>query len=314
MSTTKYVSSTPFLLIASLDGDHSDRYQKTVERIEALIEQLMDGYPIELEQEDSGSGLYRLTMEVEDVGDSFNGRVETLLNAMMNEGCVASPAEVTIRSDEMNDDRDSVFYIGPCEAAITHFKEEIALEEIAQLMGVKRNDPVMTPIARHMHKKSYEEFIALNAQHHSIDGLGVDGRSLLDNVKSASVALALRNSGWVMNPTHGALQIPTMTTAMLVVDESGGYQLRGATDPCQLVIVDQSWRGGNGFEESDEQEDSQGDQAPDDAPGEEDRCTILKTEGVDLLNAQSVAMAVYLAATQSEAEKSSCISRQRSAG
>jgi hypothetical protein len=303
MSTTKYVSSTPFLLTADLGGDHRDRHEKTAARIRELIQQEMYTYRIDLEPEDSGSGLYRLTMEVGEVGASFEGRVQRLLNAMMNEGCVASPAQVTIRSDEMNDERDSLFYIGPCEAAINHFKEEMALEEIAQLMGVKRNDPVMTPIARHMHKKSYEEFIALNAQDHSCDGIGADGRSLLDNVKSAAVALALRDSGWAMNPTHGALQIPSMTTAMLVVDEKGGFELRGATDPCQLVIVDQSWRGGNGFDES--QDDSQGDRGEGDEPGEEDRCTILKTEGVDLLNAQSVAMAVYLAATQGEAEKAS---------
>lgn len=312
MAATKsaYVSSTPFLLIANLDGDHSDRYQKTATRIRELVQQEMHAYRIEVEPEDSGSGLYRLTMEVGDVWPSFEGRVESLLNAMMNEGCVASPAQVTIRWDEMNDERDSLFYIGPCEAAITHFKEEIALEDIARLMGVKRNDPVMTPISRHMHKKSYEEFIALKAQHHSIESLGVDGRSLLDGVKSASVAIALRDSGWVMTPTHGALQKPSVTTAMLVIDEEGGFDLRGGTDPCQLVIVDQSWRGGGGYSE----DDASGDQGEEDDFGEEDRFTVLQTEGVDLLNAQSVAMAVSLAAAQSAAQQASCINRQRSAG
>ncbi len=309
-TNSAYISSTPFLLIANHDGDYSDRYQKNAARIRELIQQEMHAYRIEVEPEDSGSGLYRLTMEVGDVWPSFEGRVESLLNAMMNEGCVASPAQVTIRWDEMNDERDSVFYIGPCEAAITHFKEEIALEEIARLMGVKRDDPVMTPIARHMHRKSYEEFIALKAQHHSIDGLGVDGRSLLDNVKSAAVALALRDSGWVMNPTHGALQMPSVTTAMLVIDDKGDFDLRGGTAPCQLVIVDQSWRGANGSSE----DNASGDQGDGDAFGEEDRYTVLQADGVDLLNAQSVAMAVSLAATQSAAQQSSYIRRQRSAG
>lgn len=245
MDTMKYVSSTPFML-ARLVGEDSPVpcIAKAEERVNTLIEDLMDGYPVALAFSafipEKNAWSYRLDMGTEDVGESFDGRLEDLISAMMDEGLVLSPAEVMIRSDEMNDERDSLFYIGPSDASIDHFKEELAIQKIAKLLGARTDDPAMAPIALRLHRKSRQAFDALWAEESRLNDVPESDRDALHAVRLVAIETAMNDSGWMVDPELGPIEVPHLPTAVLEVSE-GEVSLLGTNMAMKVIFKDGDW-------------------------------------------------------------------------
>ncbi len=242
MDQTKYVSSTPFML-ARLVGEDSPVpcIKKAEWRVNALMEELMDGYPVVLEFNafipEKNAWLYTLDMETEDVGESFDDRLQELLNAMMYEGLVLSPAEVMIRSDEMNDERDSLFYIGPSDVSIDHFKQEMAIQKIAELLGARTDDPAMAPIALRLHRKSRQAFAGLLAEESSLNDVPESDRDALHAARLAAIQTAMNDSGWMLDPELGPMEVPHVPTAVLEVN-SGEISLLGTNMAMKVIFKD----------------------------------------------------------------------------
>lgn len=124
MMYSAYVSSTPFTL--------ADPIEDSVMRIQALVHQAMDDYPIDLEQEVDGRWTISM-LDTHDVGDSFEERVERLVKAICP--YVTCAFEVLVRNcDSPGDDRDTFYYGGPDERSIEIFKKLQTVADVRELL------------------------------------------------------------------------------------------------------------------------------------------------------------------------------------
>ncbi len=208
MSETMTVMGTGFILPKHKD-DGDVPFSTAVSRIEELIEDTMDGYPIELQNHDDGQ--FVLWMDTCDVGDSFSELVNDLTTTMVNEGLVLSPCRVVIRSDTMQDERDEVIYMGPNQIAMDWLEEDDKVKAIAEILNLPVDAPEIEAIALFVHRKTSEEHAklldvhqvlqkhaAMASEGHPPQGDGVDGPSEwqgLNEARQTWTMMAIRDSG-----------------------------------------------------------------------------------------------------------------------
>lgn len=124
MSYSAYVSSTSFALVEPIEDSAT--------AIRSLVHQEMDGYRIDLQEEVNGGWTISM-LDMHEVGDSFQGRIEKLVEAISP--YVACAFEVTIRNcDTASDDRDSMFVGGPSPGAIEKFKRDLKISRAVDLL------------------------------------------------------------------------------------------------------------------------------------------------------------------------------------
>jgi hypothetical protein len=217
MSETMTVMGTGFILPRHKD-DGDEPFSTAVSRIEELIDDTMDGYPIDLEAHDDGE--FALWMDTHDVGDSFRELVNDLTTSIVNEGLVLSPCRVVVRSDTMEDERDGVIYMGPNQVAMDWLEEEDKIKAIAEILNVPRDAPEIEAVARLAHRKTPEEYAklldvhqilqkhaAMAAEGHPAQGEGADGSSEwqgLNEARQAWTLIAIRDCGHVLDAALSA--------------------------------------------------------------------------------------------------------------
>lgn len=110
--------------------------QDQLSKLEELLETHFDHYPVELEVghvEVDGSLSYLLVMEPGDVPMSMSSRVEAFcLDASAH---VEIPFEVQLRTDEMNDDRDTFFYGGGSAQAQAAFAAQCRIKRAMECLA-----------------------------------------------------------------------------------------------------------------------------------------------------------------------------------
>lgn len=108
----------------------ADPAGESINAIENLIDEHMDDYPIDLV--DDGDGTFSLEFDGGDVGDSFPGRVATLVSAMAAH--VTTPFLVSVRNESMSDDNTTMVFGGPSQETIDAFKREYMIKEAMELL------------------------------------------------------------------------------------------------------------------------------------------------------------------------------------
>ncbi len=142
MSYSAYVSSTPFTL--------ADPIEDSATGIRSLVHQVMDDYPIDLDQETDGRWTISM-LDTQDVGDSFDERVGRLVGAICP--YVTSAFEVMVRNcDTPSDDRDTFYYGGPDERSIDIFKKLKTVAEVREmLLGIRLEESVIAQFDALLH-------------------------------------------------------------------------------------------------------------------------------------------------------------------
>lgn len=104
--------------------------EESVAAIEALIDELMDDYPVTIEP--GMDGKFCLEFASGDVGDSFNGRVGDLIDAMAPH--VLDAFMVKITNESLSEDNSEEIFGGPNEEAILAYKRDHAIKEAMDLL------------------------------------------------------------------------------------------------------------------------------------------------------------------------------------
>jgi hypothetical protein len=135
MSSYKTISSTSFALKEGQAEGQAGA--SAVEAVRALIATHMGDYVIHLDQVSNGRAgevgdRYELNNDGDDVGDSYNSRIVSLVSAMS--AYVAEGFSVIIREDSLSDDRDEEILGGPTPAAIENFKRGRLVDQALQLL------------------------------------------------------------------------------------------------------------------------------------------------------------------------------------
>lgn len=123
--STCVCNGTPFRLASPESRD----------AIQGLTHEHMDGYLVDFDEHTlpDGSVGCCLSMDTEDVGDSFRERLEKLIAALTPH--VLDAFRVTVRTDSMSDDdRDLTLFGGPDNQTILDFQTQCAVKDAMELL------------------------------------------------------------------------------------------------------------------------------------------------------------------------------------